>query len=90
MISAWPKELDAGFENLRAFGAFLVTSRLRGGTVEYVEIRSERGRKCTIQNPWPGRQVTVTRGDGPTETATGARFTLETRVDENLRLVPQG
>jgi alpha-L-fucosidase 2 len=89
VFHAWPKDLDAAFENLRAEGAFLVSSRLRDGTVEYVEITSERGRKCTIDNPWPGRQVTVTRGDGRTETAQGGRFTLQTRIGEKLRLVPQ-
>ena len=90
VFHAWPKEFDAAFENLREEGAFLVSSRLRAGKVEYVEITSERGRPCTIENPWPGRQVTVTRGDGRIETVDGARFTLETKVDEQLRLVPQG
>ena len=89
VFHAWPNELDAAFDNLRAFGAFLVSSRLRGGTVKYVRIISERGRKCTIQNPWPGQQVTVIRGNGKTETIKGERFTIDTRVDEKLRLVPQ-
>jgi len=90
VFHAWPKEFDAAFEDLRAEGAFLVSSRLRGGVVEYVEITSERGRPCTIENPWPGRQVMVTHGDGRTETVGGARFTLETKVDEQLRLVRAG
>ncbi len=89
VFHAWPNELDAAFENLRAFGAFLVSSRLSDGKVEYVRIVSEQGRQCTIQNPWPGRRVTVTRGDGKTETAQGGRFTLQTRIGEKLRLVPQ-
>jgi len=90
VFHVWPKELDATFENLRTFGAFLVSSRLRGGKVQYVEIKSERGRKCTIQNPWPGRRVIVTRGDGKTATASGPRFVLETQIGEKLRLVPHG
>jgi hypothetical protein len=90
VFHAWPNELDAAFENLRAFGAFLVSSRLRGGRVQYVDIKSERGRKCTIQNPWPGQRVSVTRGSGKTETAEGERFTLDTRANEKLRLVPRG
>ena len=89
VFHAWPKELDAAFENLRTFGAFLVSSRLRDGKVQYVEIKSERGRSCTIQNPWPGQRVTVTRADGQTETVSGPRFTLNTQVDEKLLLVPQ-
>jgi hypothetical protein len=90
VFHTWPKELDAAFEDLRMEGAFLVSSRLRGGTVEHIEIKSERGRPCTVQNPWRGQRVTVTRGDGTTGTVTGERFTLETRVGENLHLMPQG
>jgi alpha-L-fucosidase 2 len=89
VFHVWPKDLDAAFENLRAEGAFLVSSRLRGGKVEYIGITSERGRPCTLENPWPDQQVTVTRGDGTTATASGARFTLPTKVDEKLRMVPQ-
>jgi alpha-L-fucosidase 2 len=57
--------------------------------VEFVEITSERGRKCTLENPWPDRQVTVIRSDGKSGTAAGARFTLETKAGEKLRMVPQ-
>ena len=89
VFRVWPKDLDAAFENLRAEGAFLVSSSLRGGIVEYVDITSERGRNCTIENPWPGRLVSVKRGNGKTETASGARFTLDTQTGEKLRLVRQ-
>lgn len=58
--------------------------------VEYLRIISERGRKCTIENPWPGREVTVTRGDGKTETVNGGRLALETKAGEKLRLIPHG
>ena len=88
VFHVWPKDQDAAFQNLRAEGAFLVSSCLRNGRVEYIEIHSEKGRKCTLDNPWPGLQVTVTRSNGTSETTSGARFTLETKVDENLRLVP--
>ena len=89
IFPAWPKAVDARFANLRQFGAFLVTSELKGGEVRYVAIHSEMGRPCTIVNPWPARLVTVTRADGKTGTVSGVRFTLETKADERLRLVPQ-
>lgn len=89
VFHVWPKDQDAAFENLRADGAFLVSSRLRGGRVEFVDITSERGRKCTIDNPWPGRQVVVTRDDDKATTVTRDRFTLETKVGEKLHLVGQ-
>ena len=88
LFPVWPKSNDARFANLRTWGAFLVSSELKSGEVLYVDITSEQGRKCTIQNPWPGRGVTVTRGDGKTETVTGARFTLDTNAGKKLRLVP--
>jgi hypothetical protein len=66
-----------------------VASALKGGEVQYVRISSEKGRPCTLVNPWPGRRVAVNRGDGRTETVSGARFTLATKVDEKLRLIPQ-
>jgi hypothetical protein len=43
-----------------------------------------------LQNPWSGRDVTVTRGDRKTETVSGPRFVLDTRWNEKLRLVPRG
>jgi hypothetical protein len=89
VFHVWPRDQDAAFQNLRAEGAFLVSSRLRRGKVDYLEITSERGRNCMIENPWPDRQVTVTRGDGTTELAVGERFTLDTKIGERLRLVPQ-
>jgi alpha-L-fucosidase 2 len=89
LFPAWPKSVDARFANLRQFGAFLVASELKGGEVRYVTVHSEKGRPCTIVNPWPGRQVAVTRGDGKTETANGDRFSVNTKVDETLRLAPQ-
>ena len=89
VFPAWPKSVDARFGKLRQFGAFLVTSSLKGGEVQYVKILSEKGRPCTLVNPWPDRKVTVTRSGGATETVSGARFTLNTRINENLNLSPQ-
>lgn len=86
LFQTWPKDKDARFSNLRAWGAFLVSAELKGGEVQYVDIVSERGRKCTIQNPWPGHDVKITRDDGKTEMASGTRFTLDTRVHEKLRI----
>ncbi|MDP6496002.1 MAG: hypothetical protein QGI09_11455, partial [Dehalococcoidia bacterium] len=46
---------DAYFENLRAEGAFLVSSRLSGGRVAFIDITSEIGGTCRVHNPWPKR-----------------------------------
>ncbi len=82
----WPREMDAGFGSLRSRGAFLVWARLAGGEVCDVKILSEKGRDCTILNPWPGRSVTLHRDGKPAETLQGARFTIKTRPGEHLAL----
>ena len=86
LFPVWPKDKDARFRNLRAWGAFLVSAELKGGTVQYVSIRSEMGRKCTIQNPWPGKNVAVLRNGKPPAQRSGKRFTLETAVEEEILL----
>jgi len=89
LFPVWPKDKDARFATLRAWGAFLVSAELKGGVVRNVEIHSEKGRVCTLINPWPGRSVTVTRGNGKTETISGARLAIHTQAGEDLRIVPQ-
>ncbi|MCE9610173.1 MAG: hypothetical protein K8R23_08180 [Chthoniobacter sp.] len=89
LFPVWPKNKDARFANLRAWGAFLVSAELRSGEIQSVAITSEQGRSCTIQNPWPDHKVTVIRGDGKTETASGPRFTIETKIGEKVLFAPQ-
>ena len=52
VFPAWPKARDAKFVRLRAKGAFTVSSQLRGGTVEYVAVGSDKGNPFTLVNPW--------------------------------------
>jgi len=87
LFPVWPKSRDAKFVTLRAKYAFLVSSELTGGKVQYVTIQSEKGRDCTVQNPWPGRTVTVLRKDGA-ETRRGQTITIATRTGETIRLMP--
>jgi hypothetical protein len=81
----WPKHRPARFERLRAEGAFLVSSELRNGMVQQVKIESEKGKDCTMRNPWPGvallvQEVMVNgrRVVTPVESH-GANFTFKTR-----------
>ena len=78
----WPREQNARFGDLRAYGAFLVSAELKDGTVCGVRILSEKGRDCTVQNPWPGSKVQIVRDGKKAETAGGERFTLKTQVEE--------
>ena len=49
LFPCWNKKSDASFENLRADGAFLVSAELKEEMVSSLEIKSLKGRKCTVQ-----------------------------------------
>ena len=86
VFAVWPRDRDARFANLRCEGAFLVSSALKDGEVRYVRIHSERGRPCTLENPWPGSSVTLRRNGAPAETLTGDRLTFPTEENKTVAL----
>ena len=88
LFPVWPKEMDARFAQLRAWGAFLISAELKNGMVRNVEVFSEMGRPCTMVNPWPGSRVILSRADNKKQTLSGERFTFETTLGEKLRLLP--
>ncbi|MEI6788428.1 MAG: hypothetical protein WCL49_08120 [bacterium] len=90
VFKVWPRENDAIFRDLRVPGAFLVSGALRDGEVAPIDIRSEQGQPCTVENPWPTSQVQVWRDGRAAEKVTGERFDLLTRPGEQLRLAPYG
>jgi hypothetical protein len=53
IFPAWPKDLDASFEDFRAEGAFLVNAAWSKGQVTALSIRSEKGAACRVYSPWP-------------------------------------
>jgi hypothetical protein len=55
LFPTWPVKHDASFTNLRAYGAFLVSSSMKSGEIQDIAIYSERGRRCSLKNPWPGK-----------------------------------
>ena len=85
----WPREQNARFGSLRAVGAFLVSAELKDGVIRGVKIISEKGRACTVQNPWPGRKLRLVRNGMPAEATTGDRFTFKTAANETIELRPQ-
>lgn len=89
LFPVWPKDKDAQFTRLRAFGALLVSAELENGVVSGVKLVSEKGRDCTVLNPWPGRPVRIVRNGKPAETATGDRLTFTTAVHETIGLEPK-
>jgi alpha-L-fucosidase 2 len=87
LFSVWPKDHDARFHQLRVEGAFLVSSELQEGKVLYAMIHSEKGRPCTMQNPWPDQTVILYRDGKRPETLDGNRITFDTKEDEELLLI---
>ena len=90
VFGVWPRDRNARFGNIRAQGAFLVSAELAGGQVQYVVIRSERGRPCTLVNPWPGKAVVLYRGGKAAETLRGQRVKFPTAVGEEIVLASEG
>jgi hypothetical protein len=82
----WPKDRDARFGNLRAYGAFLVSSEWSKGKVQTLRIESEKGRPCSVQNPWPGRAVVLYRNSRKAEQLSGDTFTFKTSNGERIEV----
>ncbi|MBM4090902.1 MAG: hypothetical protein FJ276_15980 [Planctomycetes bacterium] len=87
----WPKKLqpNARFRDLWAYGAFRCSAALKDGVVRDVRIVSEKGRPCTIENPWPDKRVRVIRHGQPAESVSGGRFNTKTAINEVLELKPE-
>jgi hypothetical protein len=49
----------AQFRSLRAVGAFLVSATYDGSRIAGVSLRSEKGARARIANPWPGAPIRV-------------------------------
>ncbi len=77
---------DARFRDLRAYGAFLVSSSMSDGKIPSVTIKSEKGRVCMIENPWKGSKVQVAFGKGKKETYEGDFISVPTSINETLVL----
>ncbi|MCX5653165.1 MAG: hypothetical protein NTY65_00720 [Planctomycetota bacterium] len=93
LFPCWPKDQDARFGGLRTVGAFLISAEMKNGVVSGVKILSEKGRDCTVVNPWPGSKVALVRnGRRPgssAETKQGERFSFRTAVNETIELSPE-
>ena len=76
LFPCWDKSLNVRFQNLRADGAFLVSSEMKNGAIGRTTIVSEVGGTAHIQMPKSG--LTVTH-QGRTEHIAGSRVDVETR-----------
>jgi hypothetical protein len=87
MNRAWPPSWDCAFE-LLARGGFVVTASYHAGAVEWVRVRPTIGGPCRIKTPWPGKPVTLRRGDGKTESLAGDTLDFGTTRDRTILLLP--
>ena len=89
VFSNWPADTNARFGDLRAFGAFLVSSDLRAGVVQYVRVVSERGLPLTLVNPWPATTtLRLWRGGKQAEALAGPELSVTTSPGEVLHIAP--
>jgi len=86
VFPAWPTEWDAQF-TLLAAGAFLVTSSMRGGRIEFVELSSQAGGVCRLRNPWGEAEVTLYRDNKKSEQMKGSLLKIPTGKGENVVVV---
>jgi hypothetical protein len=88
LFAAWPADWDADF-TLRARGAFVVRSSIRGGQVAFVELRSTAGAPARLRNPWGAAPVTLYRNGQRWKQLEGPLLTFETTRGDVLIAVPE-
>jgi hypothetical protein len=88
IFSHFPKDQTASFENIRTWGAFLVSASFTKGMVSNVNIISEKGKTCVVVNPWPDKKVHVIFNNKPSELVSGDRFSINTDINETIKLKP--
>ena len=89
IFPAWPKDWNAQF-TLAARDAFVISASVEKGTIEFVEVHSQKGGQCRLQNPWPGSDVTLYRNGKAAETVSGGRLAFPTAAGEIVALAPKG
>ena len=88
VFPAWPTHLDASYRDLRTRGAFLVSSQLEDGEVQYIEIKSEHGGDCRIINPWDARILGIIHNGVESKIHAGDEFAMTTSRDDVIIVKP--
>ncbi len=87
IFPCWNRKMSASFENLRADGAFLVSSELKDEKIISLKIKSLKGRKCNVEC----RNIkSVIRESDKKEipcTKEGNTVSFETQADETYILI---
>jgi len=91
VFPVWDMNHNVIFQDLRAEGAFLVSSRVVSGGAAYIKLSSEQGRDCHIVNPWTHEGVktlSILRNGKETKMAAEERFTLKTAKGDVIIIKP--
>lgn len=83
LFPCWDGTVDVSFRSLRADGAFLVSSEMKGGRMTFAEIVSEAGQPLKISNPY---EKTVVRTDTGSFETSDRTISLQTVPGERIRL----
>ena len=86
IFSHFPNNQKGSFNNIRTWGGFLVSARITNGVISNVLLLSEKGKLCTMVNPWPGKKIILVRNSKPGEVVYGDRITFKTSVNEKIEL----
>jgi hypothetical protein len=89
LFSTWPRDWNAEFQ-LLARGAFVVGSAIRDGEIPLVEIHSQAGERCQLENPWPNLAVDLWRDGQLAQSLTGDLLNFSTSAGETIVVAPQG
>jgi hypothetical protein len=89
IFNSLPKSWDAAF-TLLARGGFVVSSSMKKGRIEFVQIQSQVGGECRLQNPWPGTTVTVYCDGKKPGDLSGSLLKFATTRGDTVVVVPKG
>ena len=87
LFPCWDRKMNASFENLRADGAFLVSSALENGKITSLKIRSIRGRNCKVECSDIKRIIKDSDKSEIAFTRDGNTVSFETAVNETYTLI---
>lgn len=83
----WPQDKAGAFRSLRAAGAFLVSAQYREGTVQWIEITSEKGGALTLISPWKSGLKWTKSGGGYVHSSE-ASVEIATQPGDRIQLAP--
>jgi hypothetical protein len=87
IFPAWPEDWDADFK-LLCRGNFLVSASFKNGKPAAMELLSQSGLPCTLENPWPGKRVSLSRNGKPAGQLSGSVLKFKTKKEDIVKILP--